>query len=243
MLKFILISLLSLMPIAAFELPRSCKQVVLGVADDWGSSHVQLAMYEKSGSSWKPVMKSWPGRLGKNGMVWGRGLHPLAKGSAMKKEGDAKAPAGVFWIGGAYGYAPQIKKNRALSYRQITTRDLWVEDSNSPYYNRHLVIEHEPKTAWEKKQQMRQGDHAHSLKLFVAHNAADHGKKATPGGGSAIFFHIWRDNGGRATHGCTSMREDKLKEMISKVDPSKNPVFVLLPKAEYQRLKTSWKLP
>ena len=90
---------------------------------------------------------------------------------------------------------------------------------------------------------MRQNDYAHSLKLYIAHNDAILGGKPVPGLGSAIFFHIWRGGGSKATAGCTTMHESKLKQLIATIDPSKNPVYVLLPQAEYQSLRSTWKLP
>ena len=91
-----------------------------------------------------------------------------------------------------------------MSYRQVTTRDLWVEDPASPHYNKHLILSHEPRDPWEKKAQMRQNDYPHSLKLFVAHNVYP---KPIPGAGSSIFFHIWRSGGTSPTAGCSSLKK------------------------------------
>ncbi len=227
-------------PASAFELPRSTTQCVVAVAPDWDSSRATLTTYEKRDGRWHRVHGPWPVRTGKNGLAWGRGLHPLPGEARHKREGDGRAPAGVFSIGGAWGYAGDIQRHSKLPYRQITPRDLWVEDSASPHYNAHLVLDHEPATTWEKKQQMRQGDPAHSLKLFIAHNAPP---KPVPGAGSAIFFHIWRDGGGRATHGCTAMSEPRLKQLIAWINPGASPVSILLPEADYHRLRAPWKLP
>ncbi|MBK1882588.1 hypothetical protein JIN85_09185 [Luteolibacter pohnpeiensis] len=223
-----------------FELPKSSTQCVLGIADDWDSSQVTLRLYQKSGGSWKATGESWKARLGKKGLVWGLGLHPNPSGATVKKEGDGRSPAGVFAIGGAWGYDRTIQKNPKLFYHQVTPRDLWVEDPKSPQYNHTIVLDHDPATKWEKAQQMRQGDYAHSLKLFIAHNAPPH---VSPGRGSAIFFHIWRGGGSVPTAGCTSMPEEKLRSMISRINPDQKPLYVLLPKSEYQKHKADWKLP
>ncbi len=226
----------------AFELPSNCKQVLVGVADSWNSSYVKLTLYEKKFGNWKAVSKTWSGRLGKSGLAWGRGLHPVPQGAATKKEGDRRAPAGVFDMAvGAWGYAAPgtYSHKRALPYRQITTRDLWFEDVNSPYYNNWMRLNHEPRTESERKAQMKQNDYAHSLKLFIAHNF----RPAVPGQGSSIFFHIWRNGGGSPTAGCTTMDKKNLEYLISEVDPGKTPLYVLLPKAEYAQYRATWKLP
>jgi L,D-peptidoglycan transpeptidase YkuD (ErfK/YbiS/YcfS/YnhG family) len=225
---------------SAFELPQDCRQCILGIAPNWKSSSVEVRVFEKSGGGWTQSGGPWSGRLGKNGLAWGLGLHPIPPGVAAKREGDLRAPAGVFALGGAYGYADAVEKNPGLPYRQITTRDLWVEDAASPDYNRHLRLPTEPRTAWEKKQQMKQGDHAHSLKLFIAHNPAP---GAVPGAGSSIFFHIWRADGTKPSAGCTTLSEPNLRRLIATVDPAKKPLYVLLPEEEYRRVARTWKLP
>ena len=229
---------------AVAQIPDHCNQVVVGKARDWHSSHVSLTVYEKQKRNWEPIGKTWSGRLGSNGLAWGHGIHPRIRSAApQKKEGDKRAPAGIFKIGGAYGYAADIARNSKLRYHRITPCDLWVEDKSSPSYNKHLVLKRLPQTTWEKKAQMRQNDHAHSLKLYIGHNDAIMGGNAVPGLGSAIFFHIWRGGGSKPTAGCTTMAENMLKQLIARIDPSKNPVYVLLPEAEYQRLRKAWRLP
>lgn len=240
MLKLLTLTALALLPVRAFELPEATTQCIVGIAADWNSSTVTLQLFEKHGHTWKPVAKEWPGRLGKNGLVWGRGISPTPAGASLKKEGDGRSPAGVYRIGGAWGYAAKIRKFPALDYRQITSRDLWVEDPASPKYNCNVILDREPATAWEKKQQMRQDDPVHALKLFIAHNAPP---KVVPGAGSSIFFHIWRNGGTKATAGCTTMDSTTLGWLISKIDPARRPLYVLLTKADYQKYRAAWKLP
>lgn len=224
----------------AFELPADCRQCVVGIAADWNSSRVEVRVFERNGDGWSQSAGPWSGRLGKNGLAWGLGLHPLPNSVTTKREGDLRAPAGVFGLGGAFGYAPRIEKVPALPYRQITSRDLWVEDPASPDYNRHVLLDSEPATAWEKKQQMKQGDPAHALKLFIAHNPAP---GAVSGAGSSIFFHIWRAAGAKPSAGCTTLSEQNLRSLIAVIDPAKNPVYILLPAETYRRVAREWKLP
>ncbi len=240
MIRVLSLILATVLVARGFELPAASSQCVVGVAKDWNSSTVTLSTYEKRGGKWVQAAGPWQGRLGKNGLVWGLGIHPLPTGAKVKSEGDGRAPAGVFHLGGAWGYDASIRKHPRLFYRQVTSRDLWVEDPQSPSYNKHLILEREPSTSWEKKQQMKQNDYPHSLKLFIAHNAPP---RVQPGAGSAIFFHIWRGGGSRATAGCTTMEEQKLRDLISWIDPGKQPIYVLLPEAEYTARKAAWKLP
>ncbi|MFT4176430.1 MAG: hypothetical protein QM627_07205 [Luteolibacter sp.] len=224
----------------AFQLPKNSSQCLVGIADHWDSSHVTLRFYEKKSGKWQPTGPAWQGRLGKSGLIWGRGISPVPRGAPLKKEGDWRAPAGVFTLGGVWGYEKSVKKHPALPYRQVTPRDLWVEDPSSPKYNYNVILDHAPSTPWEKKQQMKQTDPAHALKLFIAHNAPP---KVVPGGGSSIFFHIWRAGGSKPSAGCTTMDEAKLRAFIARIDPTKNPLYVLLPRAEYEKYRGAWQLP
>ena len=240
MIRLLAILLASALCAGAFELPAKSSQCIVGTAKNWNSSTVTLTAFEKRDGKWVPAVGPWQGRLGRDGLVWGLGIHPLPPGAKVKDEGDWRAPAGVFRIGGAWGIHPEIRKHPKLFYRQVTTRDLWVEDPASPNYNQHLILDHEPDTAWERKQQMKQNDYPHSLKLFIAHNASP---KISAGQGSAIFFHIWRGGGSKPTAGCTTMEESKLRQLIAWIDPGRQPLYVLLPETEYQAKRTEWKLP
>jgi L,D-peptidoglycan transpeptidase YkuD (ErfK/YbiS/YcfS/YnhG family) len=228
------------MPVAAFELPAASSQCLVGIAGDWNSSSATLRLYRKSGKRWEPEAGPWQARLGREGLVWGLGIHPAPAGAATKREGDWRSPAGVFEIGGVWGYQTTIRKHPRLAYHQITPRDLWVEDPGSEHYNRHLVLPRDPASPWERKQQMKQDDPAHSLKLFIAHNAPP---KVVPNAGSSIFFHIWRAGGAKPTAGCTTMDEGRLRDLIARIDPGCRPLYVLLPKTEYEKLRGPWKLP
>lgn len=235
--------LLAPLPVSAFEIPSDCRQCLVATADGWDSSSARLQLYEKAGNRWQTVGSPWNARLGKKGLAWGTGIHPVPNGAPAKREGDWKSPAGVFALGGVWGYDSSIKKHPKLYYRQITPRDLWVEDSKSPQYNRNVILDHNPATTWEKKQQMKQNDPAHALKLFIAHNSPSRKGGAIPYAGSSIFFHIWRGGGSRPTAGCTAMPKDRLQSLIARLDPAKKPLYVLLPQAQYKQHRKAWKLP
>ena len=237
----LLVSLVLSLPVSGFEIASDCLQVIVGTTETWQSSHVTLSVYERtSGQSWQQTNGPWKGRCGKKGLAWGLGLHPKPSSSLIKAEGDWRSPAGVFSLGGVWGYEASVKRRPGMKYRQITSRDLWVEDPTSPHYNRHLVLNREPLEPWEKKAQMRQNDYPHSLKLFIAHNTEP---KPVPRAGSSIFFHIWRSSGTRPTAGCTTLREINLRSLIAGLDPHKKPVYVLLPLQDYRQLKSAWDLP
>jgi hypothetical protein len=72
MLRAVLAFIVSVLPLSAFELPAKSSQCVVGTAKDWNTSTVTLITYEKRGGKWMKVSGPWQGRLGRDGLVWGR---------------------------------------------------------------------------------------------------------------------------------------------------------------------------
>ncbi len=228
------------------KMPAYSSQAIIGIADDWNSTSLTLSLVEKNKQGqWQQVLGPYPARLGRAGIIWGLGLNALPSGAKTKTEGDGKSPAGIFHINRLFLTMNQNPK-RASNFPtiRVTPADLWVSDFNTPkLYNKHLRLDHPASSAWELKEQMRQNDHAHSLKLEICHTSSDVVGRPVVGKGSSIFFHIWRRNGQAVTAGCTAMDEQVLKAFISRLKPEKRPVYILLPRAEYIKYRQSWQLP
>lgn len=231
---------------ACSQMPQSCTQAIVGISDTWDSSHVTLTLVEKNAAGkWQRVLGPYPGRLGRNGSVWGLGMHSNPTGAVTKKEGDGRSPAGIFSLGGLWVNNPvPVQHHSDIPYVQVGPNDLWVSDFRMPHlYNRHLRLDHPASTPWELHEQMRQNDYPHSIKLLVHHNTPESVGKPIVGAGSSIFFHIWRRDGEAPTAGCTSMNEEHLRAFIARLNPTRKPVYVLLPRSEYTRRRKEWNLP
>ncbi len=222
-------------------IPDKTRVLLLAVTDEWNTTTTTLQLFRRTlpASSWTAIGPSPQIHLGRNGLAWGRGIHPPQKG-VQKREGDKKSPAGIFSLGSIlYGYADQLSIP-GWRYHCVSDRDLWIEDSSSLNYNRHLILNpHEPFPDNHLFDRMRQDDPAHALKLFIQHNAPP---RAEPGAGSAIFFHISRSTNS-VTTGCTSMSEVDLRNLLTSFSPLDHPLYILLPRSEYYRLRASWRLP
>lgn len=231
---------------APAQLPADCRQAVIGIAEGWNDSHATLNLVQRNAQGkWVRVLGPLPARLGRNGLAWGRGLHTNPRGAVLKKEGDGRSPAGIFALGGLWVTNPTPVQHAAgIPYVKVGPNDLWVTDPAMPkLYNRWVRLDHPAATPWELHEQMRQTDYAHSIKMLVCHNTPERRGGAVVNGGSSIFFHIWRENGGKPTAGCTAMAEENLRALIARLNPALRPVYVLLPREEYARLRTSWQLP
>jgi L,D-peptidoglycan transpeptidase YkuD (ErfK/YbiS/YcfS/YnhG family) len=232
MAKGWLLGLLVALPVQA-QLPGS--QVVVVLTKDWTAPTGQLYRFEKNKTAWQQVGTTVPVVVGKNGLGWGNGLLP-AQAGPLKQEGDGRAPAGIFSLGDAYGYAPSPPPGTTFPYHQSTDQSRCVDDSSSSFYNQ-IVPLREP-LPWTSAEEMRRSDDLYRLLLVINHNT----NPPRPQGGSCIFMHIWRAPD-RPTVGCTAMAPDNLTNLVQWLKLSQQPVLVQLPQAVYQTVQGRLGLP
>lgn len=215
------------------------RQALVVTSESWEATTGQLQLFERESlsSAWIPVGKSIPVSLGRTGMAWGIGLHTAPRSSAPeKREGDGKAPAGIFSISSAFGYADN-DSIRAFPYLKIASGLECVDDPLSSSYNRILDASTHPKD-WNSSETMLRQDGLYAAGAVVEHN----GDPVSAGKGSCIFLHIWRGPD-KPTAGCTAMEEGALRRLLSRLDAGRKPLLVQLPRAEYQKLKKVWGVP
>ena len=234
----------------SYTIPKQTKQLVTAVVDDWASAHARLTLWQRTGPSgqeagapgsltratgWEAVGESWPAVIGKAGSGWGAGLSPAGQEGPVKKEGDLKSPAGVFAFRSSYGYAEDVPKTWRMPYDQSTDLEC-IDDPASDNYTK-IVDRKQVASDWQSAEQMRRDDALYEWVLDVAHNA-----DAKPGAGSCIFLHVW-SGPESSTAGCTAMDKAKLEALLAKLDPANQPLYVLLPRAEYRAVAGVWGLP
>jgi len=215
-------------------------QMVVTISDNWNSSTGKMQCYERTKSGWQPAFaEPIPVLLGRNGLAWGRGIRGQGEAGKQKREGDGRAPAGVFSLGKIYTYDAKLPAGASYPYRTVTKWDAWVDDPKlTKVYNRHIVVDPNNVPSWFEKQKMRHGDFAYRWLIEVRHNS----DPPVPGAGSAIFLHT-RRGVARKTAGCTTMKSSELIKVMAWLDAKKYPQYALLPKAEYEKRKKAWGLP
>lgn len=229
---FYLLAVVNSLP---FNLPTPTRQLLVVTTRSWSSTSGSLQRYERSGKKWQAIGESIPVSLGHNGLAWGEGLHRIPKNTREKREGDGCAPAGVFAIGPAFGYAAKPPSDCKLSYRAATDHDYFVDDPTSADYNRWVTVpagqSNDPRKFWKSFEKMRRHDHRYEWGIVIQQN--DH--PVAKGKGSAIFFHVWQ-GAGVATVGCTAMARENLLELLRWLDPKQQPLLVQAPAAEIKNL-------
>jgi len=224
---------------AATDPLQRTRQCLIVVSRDWNAKTGVLRAFERknSRSGWQRHRPAIPVVLGKKGLAWGRGLADF--NTAVRKiEGDNKAPAGIFRLGPAFGYAPKSAARWIqLSYVPLTAQTEGIDDPRSRYYNQLVDRAKVAKIDWHSSEQMLRADNLYKWGVVVAHNS-----RATPGAGSCIFLHIWKDSRS-ATAGCTAMAEPDLVNLLRWLNPTARPVLVQMPQAEYEAARAKFRLP
>lgn len=217
------------------------RQLLVVTTRDWDTVGGTLRRFERKSARgvWSRVGEDVPVVVGRAGLGWGVGLS--ATGAAVgpsKREGDGKAPAGVFRLGPAFGFATRREAAwLRLPYTPLTPSTECVDDAASRHYN--LVVDRGALKAadWNSSERMREVE-GYRWGLVVAHNVAP----PVAGLGSCIFLHVWA-GAGKGTAGCTAMEQASLETLLRWLDPAKAPLLVQLPEGEYARLSAGWSLP
>ncbi|WP_241761462.1 L,D-transpeptidase family protein [Sulfurimonas gotlandica] len=202
----------------------SSQQIILVVSDNFNSSKAKLSCYEDG----KKVLNTIDVNIGTNGLAWGIGEFKLKQknNDPIKKEGDKKAPAGIFKLVSTFGYYEKQTFN--LNYIFLSKKLICVDDSDSKDYNKIIQM---PKLRPKSFEQMRRKDDQYELGVVVAHNK-DQKKQA----GSCIFLHVQKSKDA-STAGCTSMSLAQMREINLWLDGSKNPILIQVPKSSLKEIK------
>jgi L,D-peptidoglycan transpeptidase YkuD (ErfK/YbiS/YcfS/YnhG family)/cell wall-associated NlpC family hydrolase len=218
----------------------TAQQLILVTTPDWNADHGVLRTFERTSHGWSEVSTAVPVVVGRAGSAWGVGLHPAQPGP-QKKEGDGRAPAGVFALGTAFGYARTA--DTAWPYAAMDRDDWCIDVAGSPLYNRIVNAREVGKDAVEgSSEPMRRDLHANGDPAYEVGFVIEHNANGAPGAGSCIFAHVWK-SADTGTAGCTAMPQDAMRRLLRWLRPDAHPVFVLLPQSEYGRLRKSWDLP
>jgi D-alanyl-D-alanine dipeptidase len=242
-LALLLLLALSARNAAESPVPREARQLLVVVTPGWDDTQGTAFVFNREPrQGWRPARAAgMPVSIGRTGLAWGRGLHGdrAPAGAAqkpVKREGDGRAPAGVFRLGPATGYGRERPADGHLSYTQATPELKCVDDVASRSYNRIVDTRNVP-LDWSSAEDMRREDELYRLVVVVQHN-----DPPEPGAGSCIFLHQ-RRGPGSTTAGCTAFDAKDLDSLVGWLDPDAAPVLVQLPRAEYERRRAEWGLP
>ncbi|HEX2927409.1 MAG TPA: M15 family metallopeptidase [Ruminiclostridium sp.] len=190
-----------------FVKSNNTSQLIVVTSQLSNSSNVVISTYEKKSGVWVNVLKNIPGYIGLKGF------------SVNKQEGDKKTPVGAFKVGTCFSKTSNIATG--LDFYKYDSKDVWVDDPNSKYYNTH---QREPvQGRWKSAENFsRTKNGVYDVFFNIEYNTARVKNK-----GSAIFFHIANPNAViKYTVGCVSTDRQNLLAIVKWLDKDKNPMIL-----------------
>src|SRR6202158_3592578 len=216
------------------------EQIVVVTTPNWTSTKGTMQRFERATptSEWNSLESAVPVVVGRTGIAWGVDFDDVSAEGPHKHEGDGKAPAGVFPLDTAFGFAARDSMRTAkLPYVQLLPTTDCVDDVASAHYNTVVDKESVTHVDWNSAEHMREVAQ-YKIGVIVGYNAAPPVK----GRGSCIFLHIWAGPDSH-TAGCTAFDEAKLRDVLMWLNPTKRPLLVQLTAHDYADMRVRWKLP
>jgi L,D-peptidoglycan transpeptidase YkuD (ErfK/YbiS/YcfS/YnhG family) len=140
---------------------------------------------------------------------------PVALGrggiKANKREGDGGTPKGTFRPRRLWWRADRHCRPRSfLPVRAIGPEDAWCEDPASRHYNRPVRLDRA-----RDGDRLRRDDRLYDFIVEIDHNT----RPRIAGRGSAVFFHLARENFA-PTAGCVSMTRSAMLRLLARIGPA-----------------------
>ena len=149
----------------------AARQLVVVVTPSWTSTTGTMTRFERSNNtdSWTRVAAPIPVVVGRTGLAWGVGFDAVTNDGPHKHEGDGKAPAGIFPLDTAFGFAPSLPSVR-LPYVQLLPTTDCVDDTASVHYNTVVDKSRDPRVDWNSAEHMREVGQ-YEVGVIVGYNA------------------------------------------------------------------------
>jgi len=192
---------------ALVRLAPQSSQALLVTSQSTSSFHATLHAMENRDGSWRQAFPPIKALLGKQGFA----------PPGTKREGDLRAPSGVFALKHTFGYAPSIQSR--MPYRQVDNHDIWVDDPASSEYNRWV---RQGQTTARSFEFLKLPDDRYKYVIVIEYNT----DPVVRGVGSAIFIHV-RRGANIPTHGCVAIAEEHMRKLLAWLDPAAAPVAVM----------------
>jgi D-alanyl-D-alanine dipeptidase len=228
------------MRVSPHALLDTSEQLVVVVTPGWNHTTGTMQRFDRAtpASEWRPIAHPIPVVVGRTGIAWGTGFDEVSADRPPKHEGDGKAPAGIFPLDTAFGFAPRDSmRSVKLPYVQLLPTTDCVDDTASTHYNTVVDRASVPRVDWNTAEHMREVAQ-YQVGVIVGYNAAPPLK----GRGSCIFLHIWAGADSH-TAGCTAFDESVLRDVMVWLDPAKRPLLVQLTSNAYANLRIRLRLP
>ena len=183
---------------------RSATRLLLVTTPNFNAFKGSMVTYARSSptAAWQPSGNRRPIVVGRKGLAWGWTATSYAKaGEPLKREGDKRAPAGIFAIGRPFGTSDkQLKGFVRLKHGQ----HFCVDDTRSKHYGRIVSRGQAGRST--------SGEEMSKISLYRQGLVVNYPPNAKKRAGSCIFVHVWR-RPNSPTVGCVAASEADVGRM------------------------------
>ena len=203
-------------------------RLVLVETPTFTSSSATITTYERKSPTgdWRKVGEPARAKVGRAGVGWGHPYRDLAKpGEPIKREGDKRAPAGVFSLSRPFGFG----SSNLFDYMQLEKgQHFCVDDDASDHYSRIV----NSKTAGAETS----GERMWAIDLYRKGILVDYPTSRTEKAEFGILSSRW-SGPDTPTVGCVAASEPTVKRLQKWVnDPDAKAVIAIVPVEAQDRL-------
>lgn len=166
-----------------------------------------LVAMEKKGKHWHAISAPMIAGIGRKGFA-----APNAK-----REGDQKSPTGFFRLGQLFCYEKDVATK--MPFIQTTAEDKWIDDPNSPDYNRYIRGATNAKSY--EKLLLNGNDYRYCMAIEYNTNPV------VKGNGSAIFLHLSEGKTINSSSGCVVLLQKDMEGLLKWMNPQFKPSILM----------------
>ncbi len=183
------------------------RQLIVVFSAFSGSPTAILVALQKKGKQWVPVLPPMQAGIGRKGFA--------APGE--KREGDQKSPTGLFRLGQLFCYENRV--DTRIPFVQSTADDKWIDDPDSPEYNRYV----RGATAAKTYERLLLKGNDYRYCMVIEYNT----HLVVKGNGSAIFLHLSEFDSINSSSGCVVVTQPDMEKLLKWMDPAANPSILM----------------
>jgi len=189
------------------KLVDSVNQILVVFNDSAQNNDASIVALEKKGKQWTPVTEVMKACIGRKGFA--------APGE--KREGDNKSPTGFFRLGQLFGYEKDI--DTSMPHQQTTAEDKWIDDPESPDYNKYI----KGNTSAKSYENLKISSDEYKLCLVIEYNM----HPVVKGMGSAIFMHLSFADSPNPSSGCVVLTQQNMEKLLRWMKPEAKPSILM----------------
>lgn len=189
------------------QLPDSIRQLIVVFNNSPEDSLAILIKLQREDRRWKLVSTPVKAGIGRKGFA----------NPGEKREGDLKSPTGLFRLGRLFCYDNSVPGK--MPFIQTTVEDKWIDDPESPDYNRHIRGATTAKS-WEN---MKLTSDEYYYCMVIEYNFYP----VVKGMGSAIFLHLSMGEDPNSGAGCVIIRQKDMEWLLKWMTPEFNPSILM----------------